>query len=160
AVANEIADLKGRESQLRGQLLVSETEPLWSAVAAMVRQQRTGTLLRATVDRTVGDLSEYLRDRPWEVAIQALALVALVLGAWRLRGSGRPDEATDEPAIDKLRQRPLSAAILLMVMGTTTLRTDAPAAVGAVMRIIGVVPLLRLLQIGAFAELPGALIGL
>ena len=160
AVSNELADLQRRETQLRDQLLVNDTEPLWEAIATMTREGGAGAMLRATSARALDDLREYVRDRPSEVALQAAVLAVLLGLAFRVRAWTPAVEPAEERAVGKLRQRPFSAAVVMMMIGTTLIRADAPVSVRAVIRVITTVPLLRLLQIGAFAELPGALVGL
>ncbi|SSW61648.1 mechanosensitive ion channel family protein [Achromobacter agilis] len=140
AVADAIDDIDARLLQL-------DAAPLWSATDKPVTPDEAMTLLRTGLELELRFAREYAAaDTSNQRALHVLQVVLLPLLlwlAWRSRHAIRAKEMSETAA--RVLGRPISAWLLLAMMGVLLLEADAPLIVQQFALLLAVVPVLRLL---------------
>lgn len=124
-----------------------DAAPLWSAPASPLIQSDAMALLRAGLGIEIRFAREYAAaDTGNQRALHVLQVVLLPLLlwlAWHSRHAIRAGEMSETAA--RVLGRPLSAWLLLAMMGVLLLEPDAPLVVQQLALLLAVVPVLRLL---------------
>ena len=139
-VASAINDIDARLLQL-------DAAPLWRVADQPVAPGQALALLRTGLELELRFAREYAAaDTSNQLALhvlQAVLLPLLLWLAWRSRAAIRAQEMSVTAA--RVLGRPLSAWLLLAMMGVLLLEADAPLIVQQVALLLAVVPVLRLL---------------
>ena len=140
AVADAIGYIDSRLLELDG-------PPLWAATFAPTARGDAMAYLRASLEMELGFARQYAAaDTGNQRALHALQVVLLPLLlwlAWHSRHAIRAGEMSETAA--RVLGRPLSAWLLLAMMGVQLLESDAPLIVLQIALLLAVVPVLRLL---------------
>ncbi|MGY6268809.1 mechanosensitive ion channel domain-containing protein [Achromobacter denitrificans] len=157
-VADAIDDIDARLLQL-------DAAPLWKAPDKPVAPGEAMALLRSGLDLELRFAREYgAADTSNQRALHVLQVVLLPLLlwlAWRSRHAIRNREMSETAA--RVLGRPISAWLLLAMMGVLLLEADAPLIVQQAALLLAVVPVLRLLPPATrdqFGPWPYAITGL
>lgn len=149
--------LDGEAERVRSQLLVSESEPIWS----IVRVIRWENILRALANvqaESRADVVQFFRSASGRALIHLGILIALTLVGLRVRQRSQSWDLDDAALemVAQLRDRPISAAMLASAFFSLWIYGQFPSAVRALFIIVSAVPLVRVLRVGIFAALPTA----
>ena len=159
-VIDSLARLSAVSDRLRGNLLQRNAEPLWSAQARGSLASWSGDL-RSGMKYWVGSFREYMNLRSGSLFGMLAFFVALLVVTLRLRHSARRrtvEKGRSERAY-ALSERPISLALLFLVLVATLLMVPASTPADLVFLLTCVV-LIRLGSIVLSAPLQGAVIGL
>ena len=132
-------------SSFRSLLFLRDSAPLWTAA----REQRAGVApeLSETLGQRWRALKHYLEGRGERLLTHLLILVGALAATLTLRGRASAWR-TDDPRLEAsgvIFERPLSAAILVVVALTPVLHPRAPRLADALGVLLVVIPVLRLL---------------
>ncbi|WP_251878064.1 mechanosensitive ion channel domain-containing protein [Achromobacter sp. Marseille-Q4954] len=152
-------------SYIDARLLELDGPPLWAATFTPTARSDARAYLRSGLDMEMRFARQYAAaDTGNQLALHVLQVVLLPLLlwlAWHSRHAIRAGEMSETAA--RVLGRPLSAWLLLAMMGVQLLESDAPLIVLQIALLLAVVPVLRLLPPTAREQLdlwPYAITGL
>lgn len=155
----------GAISYIDARLLELDAPPLWAATFTPTARSDAMAYLRTGLDMELRFARQYAAaDTGNQLALHVLQVVLLPLLlwlAWHSRHAIRAGEMSQTAA--RVLGRPLSAWLLLAMMGVQLLESDAPLIVLQIALLLAVVPVLRLLPPTAREQLdlwPYAITGL
>jgi small-conductance mechanosensitive channel len=143
--------------RVRSQLFISESEPIWT-IARIIKWQNIRLTLATVWTQSRNDLAQFFRNQAQVMLFHVGIGIVLVLVALRVRERSQSwelDEAATE-MLAQLRDRPISAAMLVTAFLSVYLYGQLPSAVRALFVTITFFPLVRVLRAGIFAKLPTA----
>lgn len=143
--------------RVRSELLVSESEPIWT-IAGMINAENVRRTLEVVWTQSRGDVATFLRTEVRLVLLHLVIGVVLVVVSLRVQQRSQGwelDEATLE-MLAQVRERPVSAALLVTVFLSVWMYGQLPSAMRLVFVTVSVIPLVRVLRAGIFAKLPTA----
>lgn len=163
--ATTVAELRARitsaREDLRGQLLVRDSPPLWALKLEGAGGSIAATLAQ-TWERRLRTLQSFFRDSRPGLAVQVLLFVAVVALARGFRRRAQ-EWAGDEPDFEasaRILARPVSAALVVALLTTTWVHERTPRVVIDLFSIALIAPVLRLLPGRLFQGMRNALYGL
>ena len=146
-VSSTLASIRETRRERVGRLLARDHSALWSR---RVREQEVRELparLRAAVSEDATASLQYLRGRHQQIGLEVLGLVALawLLARTRQRIARWDREDPKTGAVARVLERPISAAIVLAVLGLPWLHPSPPPVLAALVQSLALVPALRIL---------------
>ena len=148
--------------EARQQLFYPDRPPLWGELVDPPSRQMIGSGLRESWDENINTISEYLQARREEVIVYLVvfaALLLLMIGLRRRTGELVKEDPAFSAAAHTL-DRPLSAALLVSLLVTRPLVPGAPIIVLDLIKLLTLVPVLRLVPGLLVPGLRGPLYGL
>lgn len=151
------ASLDAAADRVRSQLFVSESEPIWT-IAQMISRDNVRQTLTAVWAQARSDTVQFFRIHAQVLLLHLGIAIALILIALRVRERSQTWELDDTATetLAQLRDRPISAALLVTAFLSVWLYGTLPSAIRALFVTLAFYPLVRVLRAGIFAKLPTA----
>lgn len=151
------ANLDAAAERVRSQLFISESEPIWT-IARIVNWDNIRATLSAVWTQTKSDVVQFFRSQGQVMLFHLGIAITLILVALRVRARSQTWELDDDATemLVQLRDRPISAALLVTAFFSVYLYGQLPSAMRALFVSLTFFPLVRVLRAGIFAKLPTA----
>ena len=143
----QIAQIENALGVARLRLLAQDSPPLWSALLERGPEISLTDGVREAWNEDTAALAQFLRDNRGRVIGQLALFIALLLLLLRLRQRGTEQIEGDESlqAYSQILAHPVSAALLITLVGSRLFYPQATEVVFDVIKLIGIVVVLRLL---------------
>jgi small-conductance mechanosensitive channel len=135
----ELARIAAARADVAGRLLEQDSVPIWNLAELARGVAELPERVREAVAADAAQLRQFGREHRRTLLFQLVLCVALILV---MRAAGRT--VTDGVVVF---QRPISAAVLLTLLGTGWIHMPAPRAVLAVGEVVALLPALRLMRL-------------
>ncbi len=143
----QIAQIENALGVARLRLLAQDSPPLWSALLERGPEISLTDGVREAWNEDTAALAQFLRDNRGRVIGQLALFIALLLLLLQLRQRGTEQIEGDESlqAYSQILAHPVSAALLITLVGSRLFYPQATEVVFDVIKLIGIVVVLRLL---------------
>jgi small-conductance mechanosensitive channel len=148
-VDEQLAELHAAQTRVGRGLLGLQAPPLWTVLRGPLSEEPLGVALRRGLGRSLKRLQYYAAARPGRILGYLVGLVVALALTFDLRRRARHWPPGDDAALEVVRpvaDRPISAAVLVVLLIGTLVQPRAPVVLTEVAALAALVPLYRLLQ--------------
>ena len=146
-IAGEVENIEKAMAQSQRSLLAADDLPLWKVQFGSQGGSDLGRLRGRSYAEDLSRLKAFIRAKRVALSVIVVLTFSVLVFFIRLsRGAKKGIGALNLEAQASNLYRPASASLLIFLVATTPLLYDAPVSAKAILSLLGVIPVMRLLQ--------------